>query len=226
MSNAPLWNGWGVDLSNSHFQPAEQAGLSKSQLLRLKVKWAFGYSGATSAGGPPTIIGNRIFVAGGDARIYALDKRSGCVYWSFLPMAQARTAITISDDGSTAYFVDMQARAYAVNTTTCALVCKAELSQHPFAMISGAPKLYDGRLYVPVSSAEELGAANPKYPCCSFRGSISALDAKTGNIVWTTYTIATPAQPTSTHGAGTRMLGPSGAAVWSSPTIDPDRHTL
>jgi polyvinyl alcohol dehydrogenase (cytochrome) len=190
------------------------------------VKWAFGYTGATSAGGPPTIIGDRIFIAGGDARIYSLDMHSGCVYWSFLPMAQVRTAITVSADGSTAYFGDLQARAYAINTSTGALVWKAELDQHPFAMITGAPKLYGDRLYVPVSSAEELGGVNPKYPCCSFRGSVNALDAKTGNLVWRTYTISTPAQPTSTNAVGTGMLGPSGAAVWSSPTIDVDRHTL
>ncbi len=78
-------------------------------------------------------------------------------------------------------------RAYAVNTATGSLLWKAELDQHPFAMISGAPKLYDGRLYVPVSSAEELGGINPKYPCCTFRGSVSALDAKTGNVIWKTY---------------------------------------
>jgi polyvinyl alcohol dehydrogenase (cytochrome) len=226
ISSSPLWNGWGVDLSNSRFQPAELAGLSKSQLARLQVKWAFGYFGATGGGGPPTIIGDRISVAGGDARIYSLDMYSGCVYWSFLPMAPARTAITVSDDGSTAYFGDAQARAYAVNTTTGALLWKAELDQHPFAMVSAAPKLYLGRLYVPVSSAEELGGVNPKYPCCSFRGSVSALDAKTGNILWKTYTIATPAQPTSTNAAGTGMLGPSGAAVWTSPTIDAARHAL
>jgi polyvinyl alcohol dehydrogenase (cytochrome) len=226
MSTSPLWNGWGVDLSNSRFQPAELAGLSKAQLSKLKVKWAFGYADATSAGGPPTIIGNRIFVAGGDARIYSLDMRSGCVYWSFLPSAPARTAITVSEDGSTAYFGDMQARAYAVNAATGALVWKIDLDQHPFAMISGAPRLYGGRLYVPVSSAEELGGVNPKYPCCSFRGNVSALDAKTGTVIWRAYTIATPAQPTSTNAAGTEMLGPSGAAVWNSPTIDPDRHAL
>ena len=141
-------------------------------------------------------------------------------------MAPARTAITVSADGSTAYFGDHQARAYAVSTTTGALLWKAELDQHPFAMVSAAPKLYHGRLYVPVSSAEELGGINPKYPCCTFLGSVSALDAKTGNIVWRTYTIASPAQPTSTNVAGTGMLGPSGAAVWNSPTIDVARHAL
>jgi hypothetical protein len=89
MKNSPLWNEWGVDLSNSHFQSAELAGLNKSQLPRLRLKWAFGFLGGTSAGGPPTIIGDRIFVAGGDGRIYSLNLDSGCVYWTFLPMAPA-----------------------------------------------------------------------------------------------------------------------------------------
>ena len=226
MSNLPLWNGWGVDLANSRFQPADRAGVGKSQLAGLKLTWAFGYSGATSGGGPPTIVGDRILVAGGDGRIYSLDMHSGCVYWTFLPAAPARTAITVSADGTRAYFGDAEARAYAVNTATGALVWKADLDQHPFAMITGAPKLYAGKLYVPVASAEELGAANPKYPCCSFRGSVVALDEKSGSVVWRTYTIDSPPQPTSANKAGIGMLGPSGAAIWSSPTIDPARHAL
>lgn len=226
MVNNPLWNGWGVDLSNSRFQPEALAGVTKSQVARLRLKWAFGYSGAAGGGGPPTIVGNRVFVAGGDGRIYSLDMDSGCVYWTFLPLAPARTAITVSADGTTAFFGDIQARAYAVTTAGGDLVWKADLDPHPFAMITGAPKLYNGRLYVPVSSAEELGAANPKYPCCTFRGSVSALDAGTGRLVWKTYTIATPPQPTSANGAGAGISGPSGAAVWSSPTIDPARRAL
>ena len=225
-ANLPLWNGWGVDLSNSRFQTEEFAGLHKSELSRLRLKWAFGYPGATSAGGPPTIIGGRIFVPGGDGRIYSLDMRSGCVYWSFLPAALVRTAITVSPDGATAYFGDMQARAYALKTADGSLLWKQDLDSHPFAMITGAPKLYDGKLYVPVSSAEELAGANPKYPCCTFRGSVSALDANTGTPLWKTYTISTPAQPTYVNAAGTKMMGPSGAGVWSSPTIDPARHAL
>jgi polyvinyl alcohol dehydrogenase (cytochrome) len=225
-ANSPIWNGWGVDLSNTRFQTAELAGLSKFQLSRLRLKWAFGYPGATSAGGPPTIVVRRLFVPGGDGRVYSLDLRSGCIYWSFLPDALARTAITISPDGTTAYFGDMQARAYAIKTADGTLLWKKDLDSHPFAMITGAPKLYDGKLYVPVSSAEELAGANPKYPCCSFRGSVSALDANTGALLWKTYTISTPAQPTYVNAAGTNMLGPSGAGIWSSPTIDPDRHAL
>ncbi|HXJ91665.1 MAG TPA: PQQ-binding-like beta-propeller repeat protein [Terriglobia bacterium] len=226
MGNSVLWNGWGVDLSNSRFQPAELAGLTKLQIPHLGVKWAFGYAGATIAGGPPTIVGGRVFVAGGDGSVHSLDMDSGCEYWRFSPSALARTAITISADGTTAFFGDMQAHVYAVSTATGALVWKADVDSHPFAMITGAPKLYGERLYVPVSFAEELGGANPKYPCCTFRGSVNALDAKTGAVLWKTHTIANEAKATALNAAGTQMFGPSGAGVWSSPTIDPERHAL
>ena len=52
--------------------------------------------------------------------------------------------------------------------------------------VTGTPKLHDGRLYVPVSSAEEFVAADPKYPCCTFRGSVVALDAASGEVAWQT----------------------------------------
>jgi len=226
MANTPLWNGWGADLANSRFQTAKQAGITKEEIPRLKVKWAFGYAGATSGGGQPTVIGERIFVAGGDGRVYSLDMHTGCVYWTFGAAAPVRTAITVSEDGGLAYFGDMQGRAYAVNTANGEQVWKAEVDEHPFAMITGAPRLYEGKLYVPVSSAEELGGTNPKYPCCSFRGSVSALDAKTGKVLWKTDTIEMPAKPTTANAAGTMLQGPSGAAVWNSPTIDAARHAL
>jgi len=157
--------------------------------------------------------------------VYSLNRRTGCVYWTFLPVGHVRAAITVSDDGTTLFFGDMQGRAYAVDTASGALRWKTELDDHPFAMITGAPRLYGGKLYVPVSSAEELGAANPKYACCTFRGSVNALDAKAGKVLWRTYTIPESPQ-SSTNAAGVTMIGPSGAGVWSSPTIDPERHAL
>lgn len=222
---APHWNGWGVDIENSRFQPEAMAELTKADVAKLKVKWAFGMAGATGAGGPPTIIGDRLYVGGGDGAVHALNARTGCEYWSVIPSAAVRTAISVSDDGKIAYFGDVQARAYAVDTATGAVIWKTELDRHPFAMITGAPKLYGGKLYVPVSSAEELGAANPKYECCTFRGSVAALEEKTGAIEWQTYTITEKAAPLPEQ-AGKAKFGPSGAAVWSSPTVDSAKGVL
>jgi polyvinyl alcohol dehydrogenase (cytochrome) len=73
---------------------------------------------------------------------------------------------------------------------------------------------------VPISSLEELAGADPKYRCCTFRGSVLALDAANGNQLWRTYTIGETPKPTTKNRIGTQLYGPSGASVWSSPTID------
>jgi polyvinyl alcohol dehydrogenase (cytochrome) len=69
-------------------------------------------------------------------------------------------------------------------------------------------------------------AADPSYPCCTFRGVLAALDVATGKEVWRTYTISEPARPTTKNKAGTQLWGPSGAGVWSTPTIDEQRKAL
>ena len=59
--NAPSWNGWG-DLSNTRFQPAKAAGLTAGKVSRLKLKWAFGFPGATALYGQ-TVVDGRVFVS-------------------------------------------------------------------------------------------------------------------------------------------------------------------
>jgi polyvinyl alcohol dehydrogenase (cytochrome) len=87
--------------------------------------------------------------------------------------------------------------------------------------------LVEDRLYVPVSSGEEGAAMDPHYACCTFRGSVVALDAKTGRQLWKTYTIAQEPRPTEKKNKlGKPLWGPSGAGVWSSPTIDTRRNVL
>src|SRR5439155_1259577 len=72
----------------------------------------------------------------------------------------------------------------------------------------------------PVSSTEEVAGANPQYECCTFRGRVAALDAADGSIVWNVYTILDPPKPTRKNTVGTQLHGPSGAGVWSAPTVD------
>jgi polyvinyl alcohol dehydrogenase (cytochrome) len=101
-----------------------------------------------------------------------------------------------------------------------------QVEEHPDAMITGGVAVHDGRIYVPVSSLEEGTAVMPSYPCCTFRGSVVALDAATGRQTWKTYTIPRVPAPVGKNRAGTEILAPSGAAVWSAPAIDPDRNRL
>ena len=136
-----------------------------------------------------------------------------------------RTAISVGKAGDTAaiFFGDQQGNAYAVSAATGALLWKVHVDDHPAARITGAPTLVNGVLYVPTSSAEEGLAASPMYSCCTYRGTLSALNASSGAVIWKSYTIAESPKPTNKNKAGTQMFGPSGAGIWSSPTVDLDR---
>ncbi len=217
----PHWNGWGAGSAQRRFQPAAMAQLGAAQVPRLKLRWAFGFSGAARAFGQPAVVGGRLFVGSDNGQVHALDAATGCIHWVFTADGPVRTAISIGPGprGWTAYFGDQSGHAYAVDALSGRLLWRRRVHPHAAAIITGAPLLFEGLLLVPVSSYEELSGAAPGYPCCSFRGGVVALDAETGQPRWTAFSMT--AEPAPTAGGDRPGLGPSGAAVWSSPTIDP-----
>lgn len=231
LNSLPAWNGWGVDLSNTRFEPAKAADLSPEQVSNLKLKWAFGLPGASSVYGQPTIVDGRVFITSDSGYVYALDQNTGCVHWAFLAQSGIRSAITIGpikagSEKFAAFFGDVHGNTYAVDASNGELLWKVSIDPHPLSRITAGPKLYDGRLYVPVASLEEVESASADYPCCTFRGMMVALDADTGHQIWKTYTIADAPKILRKNNLGINVYGPSGAGVWSSPTIDPKRHAI
>ena len=222
------WNGWGGDAANSHFQ--RDPGLAASDVPRLKLKWAFGFGKDPRAWSQPAIVGGRLFVGSMSGSVYSLDAASGCVYWSFQARAGVRSAISIGPLANrkwAAYFGDQRATAYALDAETGAPLWQVKIDDHPVAGITGAPLLADGRLYVPISSiSEEAAAMNPAYECCTFRGSLSALDAATGKLIWKSYSVPDPPKAYKKNSKGTQLYGPAGAAIWSAPTIDRKRKRI
>jgi len=227
LSDKPMWNGWGNGVTNARFQNASAAGLSADQVPQLKLKWAFGFPGAYEVYGQPTIAAGRVFLGVNTGAVYSIDAGTGCVYWSFQADAGVRSAISIGPvkgQGSTKfgiYFGDMRSNVYMLDATTGKQVWKVKVEDNPVSHITAGPTLYEGRLYVPVASIEERTAGlSSVYPCCQFRGSVSALDANTGHGIWKTYTIPETPEPTTKSAKGIQHWGPSGGAVWNSPTID------
>src|SRR5580704_9612612 len=195
------WNAWGANIANTRYTDAA-AGFAAAELPRLKLKWAFGFPGDNGESAQPTTAGGHVFVGSQGGKVYSLSAETGCVYWWFEAAAPVRTAIVIgrieteSGPSHAAFFGDLSGSAYAVSADTGKLLWKVKAESHPAARITGTPAFYRGRLYVPVSSNEEGTAIAPDYPCCSFRGSVVALDGATGKQVWKTYTIREEARPT------------------------------
>jgi polyvinyl alcohol dehydrogenase (cytochrome) len=227
------WNGWGFDSANSRYQP--KPGLTAADVPKLKLKWAFGFPGGAQAYGHPAIVGGRVLVGSDNGKFYSLDAETGCLHWSFDADGGIRAAPSVGPVGSAGgssgtrlavYVGDLKGNAYALDFANGAVIWKRQVDDHKYARVTGAPKLYNGRLYVPVASIEEAPASQPGYECCTFRGSVAALDGATGAVIWKTYTIQEKPQQVGKNAAGTALFKPAGAAVWSSPTIDEGKGVI
>ncbi len=220
--------GWGFDLKNSRFLPATIAQLPPQDVEKLKLKWAFVFDGATKVRSQPAISNDTVYIGSASGTVYALNRANGCIRWTFENTWEVRTAISLTTDidgRSMVFFGDFRATTFALDAQTGKLIWKQKVDEHLGATITGSPTLYQDVLYVPVSSFEVALAAAPVYPCCTFRGAVVALDAKTGALKWKTH-VMEPATERGSNALFVNRYGPSGAPVWNSPTIDAQRGVL
>jgi polyvinyl alcohol dehydrogenase (cytochrome) len=236
----PVATGWGMDVNNTRSVSAERSGLAARDLHRLKLRWAFVFPDSVAARSQPTIAGGGLFVGSQSGAVYAMDAASGCVHWVFQASGEvhgtvvfARTAAKTTGDapgdppGAVLYFGDGFANVYALDALTGTRLWQRKIDEHPTARIAGTPIIVGDRLYVPVGSwGEEIAAAAPDFVCCTFRGSLVALDRATGAVIWKRYTIPEAAVEQGKSPAGHPQFGPSGASIWSSPTFDQRRDLL
>ena len=221
------WGIAGQNLSNSWSQPAEHT-ISPANVSGLKPKWVFTTGGDVSA--TPTVDGNAVFFPDWSGNLYAVEKESGRLIWShkiseYDGVEGAISRVSPAVDGNEVIIGDIQssnkvhngANVMAVDRQSGTLRWMTKVDDHPAAIITGSPVIFDGVVYIGVSSSEESLATNPAYPCCSFRGSIVALNEKNGAILWKTFDM-----PDN----GGQVGGYSGGAIWQPPAIDPKRGTL
>jgi polyvinyl alcohol dehydrogenase (cytochrome) len=210
----------GGNRQNTRDQGSEHA-LSASNVGQLGVKWALTTDGDVSA--TPSVDADTVYFPTWAGSLYAVDRSSGAVKWvasiaaaSGVPGDKARATPAITHDkvivGTQGPFGG-GGKILAFDKATGALVWSTVAETHPAAIITQSATAFDGRVFVGVASQEEaLAAVAPGYPCCSFRGSMLALDVDTGAILWKTY--LTPE-------------GYPGVAVWgSSPAIDSKRGSV
>jgi len=226
-SGTGQWRLAGQDLNNNHDQPAEQL-ISTANVKELSPKWSFTTGGDVSA--TPTVDGNAVYFPDWGGNLFALERKSGRLIWSrkiseYNGVAGSVSRVSPAVDGNQVIIGDLQspnqlhdgANVISVHRETGKRQWITKVDDHPAAIITGSPVVFDGVVYVGVSSTEETLATNPAYPCCSFRGSVVALDEKTGEMLWQTFDM-----PDN----GGRTDGYSGGAIWQPPAIDPKRGSL
>jgi polyvinyl alcohol dehydrogenase (cytochrome) len=221
-ASSASWTGWGNNPANWRYQAAASAGFSAVDVPRLKLKWAFGIPNVKIVRSQPAIYRGRVYVGGNDGTVYSLDAASGCTVWATTAAKPVRSGIVIGRAGSVdaVFFGDAAGAVYALDLDSGKLLWRTQADPHPAATITGTPTYFEGRLYVPVSSGEEQSRRRPDYECCTFRGSVVAMDVATGKIAWQTYMAADTPAPHGKTPDGRAIIGPSGMAIWSAPTID------
>ena len=215
------WNGWSPDAANTRFQT--KPGLSAADVPKLKVKWTFAYVEMKNT--QVTAVGDRLFVGSNAGKVYSLNARTGCAYWRYDAKGGVRTApvvakLAASPSGYAVFLGDDRATEIALDATTGKLLWSTKLESHARSMLTGASAFANGVVYVPFSSSEEIATNEADYVCCSFRGSVVALKADTGKVIWKAYSVDQPAKPYRDAG-GKHLTGPAGGAIWSAPTLDP-----
>ena len=225
--NGPQWNGWGRDLANSRYQP--KPGFTAGEIPRLKVKWAFSYPGTKNS--QPLVFGDRVFVASMSGKVYSLDTATGCVHWRYDWRGGARASMSIgklkaAPSGWALYLGDDRMFVHAFDAASGKQLWETRVGDHKVGRITGSPALYDGVLYVPLSASEESQGSVAAYPCCTFIGTVVAIDATTGKVRWSQAILDEKPHATRKNPAGTQMYGPAGGALWSAPTIDAKRGLL
>jgi polyvinyl alcohol dehydrogenase (cytochrome) len=226
------WRIAGRDLDNSRSQPSERQ-IGTGNVHQLVPTWVFTTGSDVSA--TPTVAGNTVYFPDWAGNLFAVRADTGRLLWSrkisdYNGRAQSISRVSpaifddqliIGDNGgvpwlSTGAAID-GAHVMAVDRHSGALRWITQVDAHPAAVITGSPVFHGTTVYVGVSSSEEGLALDPTYPCCTFRGSMVALDVLTGRILWKTFTLP------DNHGL---TNGYSGNAIWSPPAIDPRRGSL
>jgi polyvinyl alcohol dehydrogenase (cytochrome) len=228
LSSEHVSNGWSTDPANTRYQSAKAAGLTVDQARNLKLEWAFGFDGDLTSFSQPAVLDGQVFAGSSGGIVYALRAETGCIQWLYQAAGPIRTAILVAPIGQrhAVLFGDQAAGFYAVEAETGKLLWRKKVDEHPAARVTGAPAFHNGVVYVPVSSWEENFATQLGYQCCTARGSVVALRVRDGSQVWKSYTVAEAPKPLGKSKSGTQLWGPSGAGVWSAPTIDPKRGVL
>jgi polyvinyl alcohol dehydrogenase (cytochrome) len=225
--------GAGVDRAFTRNLSAAQAGLDKADVENLELAWAMGFPNVSGLRSSPVISDNTLFYpAASTGYVLALDTTSGCVKWSYDAGAALRAPASISDtqDDGQRYLIvtDEQARLHALDPDSGQLLWQVsgEVDAGVATRLTGAPLHFEDRIYVPVSASGVARGADPQHECCDGRGAVIALDVTNGELLWTYVTMPPASYTGAVNAVGARLRGPSGAPIWSSPSLDEKRRLL
>lgn len=218
------------DGNNPRYLSAEQSGLTTAELGNLELAWAIAFPATSGLRAAPVIVGSTVFYSATDAgRVFALDTESGCAKWVYESGTRLRSSMAYGEvDGQKVLvFSDMPGMIHSIDAETgeANWVASGQADNNQ-GMLTGTPVIHDDRIIVPVSGSGVITGGNPNYECCENHGAVTALNIRTGEKIWEYHTMPAADYTGMVSSTGVKQRGPSGAPIWTTPTIDAARSQI
>lgn len=219
---------WGFGNANRRFVPATAAGIDRDNVAGLELAWSLAFPKVTDMRSQPAIIGDTMYFGDKTGKVYAIDRKSGCIRRHTEVLSGIRSAITVATLGSgkkLLVFADSMASIYALDPDTLKTIWQQAARIYETSVITGSISFHNDRLFVPVSSYEVAVSGSPSHVCCKSHGGVIALDATSGAQLWQWHGTADATLQGQNRDGGD-LYGPSGVSVWSTPAVDPKRNRI
>src|SRR5947208_2595022 len=228
---SPIGKDWvtnGGNLTNQRYSTLKQ--IDASNVMQLKGAWmtrlkSSGFSAKHSLEASPLVKNGVMYVITGNNDVFALDAKTGAILWEYWSDIDKKISALccgwvnrgLAMGEGLLFSGQLDATVVALDMKTGKVVWKTPIDKWENGYtITSAPLYYDGLVYTGISGGEY-----------GVRGRLTALDAKTGAILWRWYTLPAPGEfGSDTWPPGTDHAMRGGATVWNTPALDPDLGLL
>jgi polyvinyl alcohol dehydrogenase (cytochrome) len=230
LDTAPSFTFTQSDGNNPRHLSALKAGLTTEDFSDLELAWAIAFPDTSGLRAAPVIIGSTIFYSATDSRsVLALDIDKGCAKWVYKAESRLRSSLAYAEagDASMLVFTDSRGLVHAIDAQTgeSNWIASGQASNNQ-GMLTGTPVIHEDKVIVPVSGSGVITGGNPNYECCENHGAVTALNVRTGEKLWEYHTMPAAEYTGQVSSTGIKQRGPSGAPIWTTPTVDAERGQI
>jgi quinohemoprotein ethanol dehydrogenase len=223
---SPVGKDWvtnGGNMTNQRYSTLKQ--INVDNIKQLKGAWmtrlkGSGLGGKYSFEATPLIRDGIMYISTGNDDVFALDAKTGQILWEhWSQIGQTISTICcgwlnrgLAMGEGMLFIAQLDANMVALDIKTGKEVWRTPVEDwHNGYGMTAAPLYYDGIVYTGITGGE-----------FGIRGRLTALDAKTGKILWRAYTLPAPGEPGGdSWPAGTTHYSRGGASIWNTPALDP-----
>jgi len=226
--------------AQTRFHRAER--INRETVKNLKLAWSFEMDVTESIQTAPIVYDGVMYVTSSFNHLFALDAKTGKQLWRYVHVMAPAVSLCCGPNNrgvealdGLVYMGTLDSQVVALDARTGAVVWTKQVADPARGYsITMAPTVVDGKVLIGLAGAEY-----------GIRGALSALDAKTGQAVWTFYTtpersvgvwattdaaglplhrdIAAEKAELAKRGDPYRTLG---GTIWQNPSVDQQRRRV